>query len=378
MFGVYLHFPFCRRRCPYCDFAISIWQEVPHEAYADAVLQELHARSAEYEGRRAVSLSFGGGTPSMWRPDCIRRVIHALQARCGVASEISLEANPEDLNEDTLPALSDAGITRLSLGVQSFDAESLVRLGRGHTPSQAVEVVTAAVKLFPSVSLDLICGAPRSTRETFTHDLNTAVSLGVQHLSVYGLTIEAKTRYARLDKQQKLHAADDDEIADRLHLAQSMLQAQGFAQYEVSNYARPGHQSIHNSLYWLGGEYLGLGCGAHSFFWQEDHTARRAVAVSGASEYLRRSAQRESTLRSEEVVSGEDLYCEMVLSQARHERGLSLSWFQETFGVDLLARGGVALERLRQDGKVLLEGDALRVTPKGIFFVDDVTLALLA
>jgi putative oxygen-independent coproporphyrinogen III oxidase len=378
MFGVYLHFPFCRRRCPYCDFAISIWRDVPHEAYANAIIQELHAREAEYIGRSAVSISFGGGTPSMWRPDCIKRVISTLQQRCGDAKEISLEANPEDLQEDTLPALHDAGINRLSLGVQSFDAQSLLRLGRGHTPAEAREVVARAVKIFPVVSLDLICGAPLSTRETFVQDLELAVSLGVQHLSVYGLTIESKTRYARLDKQQQLHAADDDEIADRLHLAQSLLQAQGFTQYEVSNYARPGYQSVHNSLYWLGGEYLGLGCGAHSFFWQGERAARRAVAVAGASEYLRRSQARESTLRVEEFVGAEDLVCEMILSQARHERGLSLSWFQEKLGVDLVARGGKALERLQQDGKVTLSGDFLRVTSKGIFFVDDITLALLS
>jgi oxygen-independent coproporphyrinogen-3 oxidase len=378
LFGVYLHFPFCRRRCPYCDFAISIWSEVPHEQYRDAILQELQHRAGEYEGRSAVSISFGGGTPSMWRPDCLSAVIGAIRQKTSTTSglqEISLEANPEDLDDATLQGLAGAGIDRLSIGVQSFQDESLALLGRGHDRMRALDVVTKALKLFPKVSLDIICGAPRSTREQFIDDINTTAALGVSHVSVYGLTIEPKTRYAKLEKQRRLHAPNDDELADRLHLAQQLLTSRGFVQYEVSNYARPGHESLHNSLYWSGAEYLGLGCGAHSFFWLDKARALRAVNVAGASEYLRRAEQGDVT-RSKEIVEGEDLLCEMVLSQIR-SHGLSLSWFQDTFGVDLVQRGGRALERLVIDGKVAIDGDRLQVTSQGIFFVDDVTLALL-
>lgn len=315
----------------------------------------------------------------MWRPKALSRVIDNAVERFGQPQEISLEANPEDLDEQTLSGLQSAGISRLSLGVQSFDDEVLLRLGRGHTGEQAARTISAAQRRFANVSLDLICGAPASTQQSLERDLSRALSLGVGHLSVYGLTIEPRTRYARLEKQRSLGAPDEDTLADRLVFARDFLVAEGFTQYEVSNYAKPGFASLHNSLYWTAGEYLGVGCGAHSFAWKEAAPARgvRSIAVSGASEYLRRAQRKESILKSQEIIQGEELLCEMVLSQVRYQEGLSLPWFKKAFGVDLVARGGEKLSRLVREKKVALDKERLKATPSGIFFVDDITLALL-
>jgi oxygen-independent coproporphyrinogen-3 oxidase len=377
LFGVYVHFPFCRRRCPYCDFTISIWSELPHHPYADAVCRELAARSSAFPGRTLHTLSFGGGTPGAWAPDALGRVVRAAQEQFGTAREVSCEANPEDASEEHFAGLRAAGVTRLSLGVQSFDTATLHGLGRQHTPEQARASAHLAAKHFPSVSLDLIAGGPGSTRESFANDLQTALSLGVSHLSVYGLTIEEGTLFAKQQQRGQLRSTDEDEIGERLELAQSVLCGAGFVHYEISNYARPGSESLHNSLYWTAGEYLGLGCGAHSFSWKGPAQASRAVVVKGASEYMRRATEGRSTLLSQEESAGESLYSEMILSRLRHREGLPLAWFASVFGVDLIARGGARLQRAIAAGFVEQSETHLFLTARGKFAADEVTWALI-
>lgn len=377
-FGVYVHFPFCRRRCPYCDFTIAVWRDIPHRDYADAVIAELGARAEEYPGRVLSTLSFGGGTPGAWEAHELGRVVRAVEARFGPAAEISCEANPEDASDLHFAALRAAGVTRLSLGVQSFDPATLRGLGREHSGPQAREAVALAQRHFPAVSLDLILGGPGSTPASLEDDLQTALALGPAHLSVYALTVEPNTQFAKLDARGTLGAPDEDALAAALVSAQERLTGAGFLHYEVSNYARPGAESQHNSLYWTGGEYLGLGCGAHSFAWTGPARGARAVTHKGVTEYLRRARAGLPTTGPHEPVEGEDLLAEMVLSQLRYRAGLDLGWFSSTLGVDLLARGGPRLARLLRDGLAVHQAGRLCLTPRGRFFVDDITLALLA
>jgi oxygen-independent coproporphyrinogen-3 oxidase len=308
--GIYVHFPFCARRCPYCDFAIAVTRNIPHEAYADAVIAELAARSGELDGRNVRSLYFGGGTPGLWRPAELGRVVRAVAERWRGAEnwEITLEANPEHFTAELARAFADQGIGRVSLGVQSFDADALAFLGRAHSGELAAAAAEAAMSAgIDNVSVDLIYGLPEaayarsaetasgsrssssrsaetasgsrssSSRSAETAsgsrdrlraeaDARRAVALGVAHVSAYELTIEDRTSFGARLRRGELRAAADDVQQSAGDGLRAVLAAAGFERYEISNLARPGKRSRHNQAYWAGDEYLGLGVGAHSFF----------------------------------------------------------------------------------------------------------------
>ncbi|MCG8416955.1 MAG: radical SAM family heme chaperone HemW [Proteobacteria bacterium] len=269
-FGVYVHVPWCRNLCPYCDFPVAVAGErdIPHHDYLAAIMAELDERAADYAGRRLVSIYFGGGTPSLWRGDCLARVIEAItgafEARPGQL-EITIEANPTDCTEKNLPMWRVLGIDRLSIGVQSMDADKLVALGRDHRMGDGAASVRAALTAgFPRVSADVIFGVP-GARGRDESSVAGVADLGVGHMSVYELTIEERTAFGRAARQGRLVAVDQDILADMYVAAHRTLTERGYEHYEVSSYARPGQRSVHNQLYWRGVEYLGLGNGAASF-----------------------------------------------------------------------------------------------------------------
>ncbi|MCB9565584.1 MAG: radical SAM family heme chaperone HemW, partial [Kofleriaceae bacterium] len=285
--GVYIHFPWCRKLCPYCDFAVMVaHHEPPHEAYRDAVVAELAARAAAVEGRRLRSIYLGGGTPGLWRPDCVGDVVAAVLAAAAApgpdALEITIEVNPTDVTAARLAAWRDAGVNRVSIGVQSFDAAELAALGRDHWAGdgpRAVELALAAG--LRSVSADLIAGTPAglvaapsssppsssvaAARGAPAASIAALIATGVPHASVYELTIEPRTRFGKLARRGALVPRPDDELAALYEANHRALEAAGLEHYEISSYARPGHRAVHNSLYWSGAEYLGLGAGAASF-----------------------------------------------------------------------------------------------------------------
>jgi oxygen-independent coproporphyrinogen-3 oxidase len=276
--GVYIHYPWCRSLCSYCDFPVAIAKhEPPHDDYARAVIEELDARTALFDGRSLESIYLGGGTPSLWRVDAMASVIDAVRARFGSPREVTIEANPTDCTPARLQAWRAIGIDRVSIGVQSLDAQELVLLGRDHRMGDGrVAVAAAQAAGFTSVSADFIFGASGSSPEL----------LDAPHLSIYELTIEPRTSLGRAIARGTRTATSEEELAALYTELHERLTARGYQHYEVSSYARAGHRAVHNSLYWDGGEFLGLGVGAASFRLRDGHGIRE-VNVRQAPRYLR-------------------------------------------------------------------------------------------
>ncbi len=376
--GIYIHFPYCRSICPYCDFAVEVAAQVPHERYARAVLTELDLRAGEFEGLGPVcSVFFGGGTPSLWDPAWVAAVLRGLGDRLGLPPgiEVSLEANPEDRDADHLRALREAGVNRLSWGVQSFQQPVLRKLGRGHRSDQAALAVELSLQLgFPSVSVDLIYGAADQEAASAAADASRAAALGVHHVSAYALTLDelaVDVPMARAQRQGKIRIPDGEAQAEMGRRLRETLAVAGFARYEVSNFARDGARSIHNLGYWLGRPYLGLGVGAAGAT-----EARRYTNGRGARAYL-------EALEGARLPAGEDdpfdddiRFRERVFLGLRLVEGLALGALEERFGervAELRARAAQSVA----GGLAELTADRLRLTELGLDLHSEIAARLV-
>jgi oxygen-independent coproporphyrinogen-3 oxidase len=273
--GVYIHYPWCRSRCPYCDFPIAVapLEEIPHRVYLEAILAELEVHRAGFLGRDLVSIYFGGGTPSLWPADCLAEAAAAVKsAFAGEPREVTIEANPVDCTADNLAAWRQAGIDRVSIGVQSLDPGDLVALGRDHRMGEGLAAVEAARAAAVRISADIILGAPGS-RDPLA-SVAAMAERAVPHLSVYELTVELGTPLHQRVARGQVIPESEDRLAELYIQSHELLTANGYEHYEVSSYARPGARAIHNSLYWRGAEFLGLGAGAASFLRRGDAGVR--------------------------------------------------------------------------------------------------------
>jgi len=268
-FGVYVHFPYCAHHCPYCDFAVAVERVVPQERYTRAVLAELALRADAFRGLACRSLYLGGGTPSLWDPERVAEVLAEVRRRFALPAdaEVTLEANPESCERGRLEAYRAAGVNRLSIGVQSFDAAVLAKLGRRHGPEAAERAVRTAADVVEDVAVDLIYGARRSSVATARADAARAAALPVAHVSAYALTVDAaalgeETPFARLARQGRLPLPGEEDAVAQARVIRAALRRAGLRRYEISNYARPGFEAVHNALYWASESYLGAGAGA--------------------------------------------------------------------------------------------------------------------
>ena len=268
-FGVYVHFPYCAHRCPYCDFAVTT-RPVPADGrYARAVLAELALRAAPFDALACASLYLGGGTPSRWAPEEVAAVVAGVRERCRLPAdaEVTIEANPESCDRARLLAWREAGVNRVSIGVQSFDPGVLAQLGRRHDGESAARAIASAAAVIPNVSVDLIQASRRSSVAIAAADAARAVACGAVHVSAYGLTLDPEVMaeevpLARAARTGRLVFPGDDEALAQARAARAVLRRAGLRRYELSNFARPGRESSHNLLYWEGESYLGLGAGA--------------------------------------------------------------------------------------------------------------------
>jgi oxygen-independent coproporphyrinogen-3 oxidase len=384
--GVYLHVPFCERVCPYCDFAVvATRQLVPRdeERYVAALLAELAGRAPGFAERSLETIYFGGGTPSLLRPESIERLVLALrQAFSGAPREITLEANPSTLERERLPGFRAAGVDRLSLGVQSFDDRILKKLGRAHR-AEAVHGTLAAARQagFENLSLDLIVGAPGQTRGDLERDLDATLAFGPEHVSAYALTLEPGTPFATAARANRLVVPDDDAVAELLERTDARLEAAGMRRYEVSSWARPGREAQHNQRYWRRAPVLGLGVGAHS---TEPPTGRAPFGSRSANErslpaWLARIEAGRSDPPEGERLGEATARGEAAFLALRTRRGLAAAQFAAEFGAVPRHFFGPAIDTLIADG-LLHEspnGD-LALAPSAWLFADTVATHFVA
>ena len=372
--ALYVHLPWCLRKCPYCDFNSHEQRgELPFNTYLDALVADLEAALPFIWGRRIHSIFIGGGTPSLFAPELIDRLIGDIRARLPLEAgcEITLEANPGTFERDRFKGYRAAGVTRLSIGVQSFDDAKLAALGRVHDGAQAVAAVHEARDAFDTFNLDLMYALPGQTRAEFAADLAQALAFEPPHLSIYHLTIEANTVFA---KYPPPHLPDDDAAFDMLDLITERTAANGLERYEVSAFARPGHRCQHNLNYWQFGDYLGLGAGAHSKV-SFPHRVLRQVRFREPAQYMAQALAGQCIAQEDEVARAQ-LPFEFMLNATRLTEGFELARFGERTGLPLTAIGP-ALAAAEARG--LIERDFVRAWPtaRGVDFLNDLQALFL-
>lgn len=373
--GVYLHFPYCDHKCPYCDFN-SYAQPFDGAAFARAVSTELRRAAPAFRqpGYGLRTIFFGGGTPSLWSPDWVAQCIDEIKTTLGgEASEVTLETNPGTVDADKLRRFRDAGITRLSFGVQSFWDDELRFLGRIHDAATARAAVAAGRDAGIDVSLDLIYGWEGHSPDRFARSLAIATELGVAHVSAYALTIEPETAFGRAAARGRLAHPSDDAQAHLMDLAADTLEAGGLRRYEVSNFARPGAESLHNLIYWLGGPYLGLGPGAHSYLPAPDlRWARRWSTARSPERYIE-----DHTAVDFECLDRADALRDRILVGMRTRWGLAPNALWRSVGQTVPPSIHNALQSLRTDGLLTKQSGRFRPTPLGFRLNDLVVRRLL-
>ena len=375
--GVYVHFPFCGVRCPYCDFAVDTRTGVPHDAYADAVVAEIAARRAWYDGAGPlVSIYFGGGTPGLWRPDALGRVIEAARAAFGAADarafEITVEVNPGETDEARLRALRGHGVNRLSIGVQAFDDQLLRGLGRNHDAAAGPACLRAARAAgFDNVSIDLMFGVPGQSLDDWRRAVDTAIALAPEHVSAYALTVERGTAFGSLARAGRLSRPDEEAVAVMFEHARGAFAAAGILPYEISSYARRDRQSRHNRLYWSLSPYMGVGAAAASFRPLADGTAWRFSDPRATDVYLR-----EPTPRHVERRTAADLENEAVWLGLRTAAGIDRASHRARHGVDPVLGRDLEIQRAVSAGWLVVDDVNIKLTPAGVLFADEVASRL--
>ena len=378
-FGVYIHFPYCLSKCPYCDFASRAEAVIPQPRYTDAVLRELGARAAQFPGREAVSIYIGGGTPSLWDPPQLGRVLREIRSLWPVraGAEVTLEANPGTTDEERFAAFRELGVNRLSIGVQSFAPAQLVALGRKHSGGDAVRAFqTARAAGFGNVSLDLIHGVERQTKELAASDAASAVALGPEHISCYALTLTGlaeEVPMARALRRGELALPDDEVVSDMGDAVRTELAQGGYARYEISNYARQGREAVHNSLYWRGGEYAAAGCGACGFL-REGRGGVRFANDRSPERYMERVERAGTGDASSERVSPEEHLRERIFTGLRLAEGIDFAALERDLDSPVRDRYGEVIARIAGEGLGSFDGVYLRLNDRGLDLHSEVSL----
>jgi putative oxygen-independent coproporphyrinogen III oxidase len=363
-FGIYVHWPFCAAKCPYCDFNSHVRERYDETRWAAAIVKELHAVAALQGSMRpeVASVFFGGGTPSLMSGAAAGAVLEAIARLWRVAgdAEITLEANPNSVEQGRFRDYRAAGVNRVSIGVQAFDEKALKALGRLHGAEEAKAAIRLGLAIFPRVSFDLIYARPEQTRIGWEAELKEALSFGTEHLSVYQLTIEQGTAYATLARQGKLRLPDEDSAAEFYEQTQEICEAAGLPAYEISNHARPGAESRHNLVYWRYGDYAGVGPGAHGRL----TLAERRLATQAErlpERWLTEVDQKGTSLMLTEVARV-DAAREHLLMNLRLSEGLDLAAYRTRWDTAPSQRRVAAL---REAGLLSLDDNRLAATRRG-------------
>lgn len=367
MSGIYIHIPFCKQACHYCDFHFSTSLK-KKEAMVLALAKEMQLRKNEFKDEIVETIYFGGGTPSILQIDDLRFLIDEVYKNYSVAEnpEITLEANPDDLSEERIIALSQSNINRLSIGVQSFFEDDLKLMNRAHNAAEARKCLDIATQYFDNISIDLIYGMPNMSHEKWLQNIQTALSYNILHISSYALTVEPKTALHSFIKKGIITQPDDEMASAHFHLLVDKLEENDFIHYELSNFGKENYFSKNNSSYWLGKKYIGIGPSAHSY-----DGISRSWNVSNNAIYLKSLA--ENTLPSEtEKLTKTDRYNEYVMTGLRTIWGISLDRIRTEFGQPYLEYLNQQASKYIEDHLLFIDDNILRTTKSGKFLSDGI------
>ena len=366
--SLYIHLPWCLRKCPYCDFNSHEFTQgaLPEAQYIECLERDLESALPDVWGRAFQSIFIGGGTPSLFTPAGIAQILRSTRARLKIApdAEITLEANPGTFELERFVGFADAGVNRLSIGVQSFNDVHLKKLGRVHDSQQASLAVQAASTIFPTWNLDLMYGLPDQDLAQACSDIDQAITLNPPHISLYNLTLEPNTLFAKFPPK----LPDDDLVAAMQESLEAKLSAAGYERYEVSAWARPGQQSRHNRNYWEFGDYLGIGAGAHSKLSFHDRIERQ-VRVRTPAEYQTKAIVGHAVSQRDRVTAA-DLPFEFMLNALRLVDGVDQSLFEDRTGLSILAIQS-ALNKALEKGLLDESVNRLKASELGLRFLND-------
>ncbi len=372
--GVYVHIPYCLTKCPYCDFnSYGTNGNFPENDYIRALEREIESFGSIIEGREISTVFFGGGTPSLFKTRSVGVIMEKLASIASFSPkvEVSLEVNPRSADREKLVSLMRVGVNRISVGVQSFSQRKLDFYGRHTTPGDCVRALADVRDAgFHNFNIDLIYGSSQESREEFEKDIQTALGFSPAHLSAYCLTIEPGTEFATLRRKGKLSLPDDSVLAGFMRAAREILEAEGYCNYEISNFARVGHECRHNLIYWRCHDYLGVGAGAHSHIRSggEVGWGRRWSNVRNPELYMKRIWEGASAVASSYDLSRESALEDTFLMGLRLSDGVRIEDIKKRFGCEPQPRG---LEYLESDGFILTDGGRLRLTARGRIFTDE-------
>lgn len=372
MAGIYIHIPFCKQACYYCDFHFSTSLKKKGELL-NAIKKELILRKDEFGGEEIRTIYLGGGTPSILNSTELQAIFDVINDNYEVVenAEITLEANPDDLTEEKIIELSELPVNRLSIGVQSFFEDDLKFMNRAHTAVESKKCLQLALQYFDNITIDLIYGVPNMTSEKWLENLKTAFEFGVPHISSYALTVEEKTALASFIKKGKVAPVDENLALEHFNILVSETEKQGFVQYEISNFGKPNYFSKHNTSYWLGENYLGIGPSAHSF-----NGSERAWNISNNVKYIK-SLEGNMLPNTTEKLSVNDRFNEVIMTGLRTIWGVSFSKIEQDFGVEMLKMLKKSIEpflinELLEIKKDSVLDDVLVTTKKGKFLADGI------
>ena len=367
MSGIYIHIPFCKQACNYCDFHFSTSMKKKEEMVL-ALAKEIAMRKKEFANQMVETIYFGGGTPSVLQIADLRFLIEEVFKNYNVIDnpEITIEANPDDLSEERIIDLSKTKINRLSIGIQSFYEEDLKMMNRAHNSAEAKKCLEIATRYFDNISLDLIYGVPGMSNEKWQQNIETALSFGIPHISSYALTVEPKTALKKLIQTGEIAEPKDEVASEHFMILVETLENNGFVHYELSNFGKPDFFSKNNSAYWLGKKYIGIGPSAHSY-----DGISRSWNIANNALYLK-SIQNNELPAETEKLSVEDRYNEYIMTGLRTIWGVSLDRIASEFGHNFLDYLLKQAQKFLNDDLLFIENNILKPTPKGKFLTDGI------
>ncbi|NDV43163.1 radical SAM family heme chaperone HemW [Flagellimonas sediminis] len=371
MSGIYIHIPFCKQACHYCDFHFST-QMKKKDAMVDALVMEMELRKNELGDEVVETIYFGGGTPSVLELRELERLIQAVYDHYKVMDdpEITLEANPDDLSSDRIIQLSKSPVNRLSIGIQSFFEEDLKLMNRAHNAQEAENCIEEAVKHFDNITIDLIYGIPGMDHDRWRANIQKALDFGLPHISSYALTVEPKTALEKMIQKGTVPQVDDGQAQEQFHILVDVLEEQGFVNYEISNFGKPGYFSKNNTAYWQGKKYMGIGPSAHSY---DGHS--RTWNIRNNSIYIKQI--QEGILPSEkETLTVTDRYNEYVMTGLRTIWGVSKEKIAKEFGLNYANYLEQQSEKFIEQQLLIWEDGILRTTKQGKFLADGIAADL--